>query len=236
MMKLLLSENTNTYVISDIHGCFKTLRKLIEDIISINKDDYVFFLGDYIDKGPSSKDVLDYIILLKENNYRIYTLMGNHEKFMLDAYNEYDEKTFILYVEKICKSGNLLDENKKMNPKYLNFFKNLELYYEINNKIFLVHAGINFLKTNPFEDINTILTGKTVFDDLSLNDKIVIHGHFITEFQDIVNAIEKSEKIIPLDNGCYLNKPHRYYDYQKHGNLFCLNLRNFNYYFQKNVD
>lgn len=45
------------YVIPDIHGCYNTLKKLIEDNIGLNKDDYIFFLGDYIDKGPYSSKV-----------------------------------------------------------------------------------------------------------------------------------------------------------------------------------
>lgn len=235
-MELNIPENSNMYVIPDIHGCYNTLKKLIEDNIGLNKDDYIFFLGDYIDKGPYSSKVLDYILFLKENNYKIYLLMGNHEKFLLDAYNEYDPNTFRLYVEKLCKSINLLTSDNKIRQEYYELLNSLNLYFEINNKFILVHAGVNFLKDKPYEDINTILTGIVVLPENLPFEKTIIHGHFINEFENLIKSIEKKEKIIPLDNGCYINKPHRFYNYEKYGNLFCLNLKNFNYQFQKNID
>ncbi|MCD4664857.1 MAG: metallophosphoesterase, partial [Bacteroidales bacterium] len=42
------------WVIPDIHGCANTLRGLIEDLIQPSKHDWLYFLGDYIDRGPSS--------------------------------------------------------------------------------------------------------------------------------------------------------------------------------------
>ena len=73
-------------VIGDIHGCVKTLHKLLFHILNIQKEDDIYFLGDYIDRGPSIKDVIDLILMLKEQDFKIYTLMGNHEKMLLDAY------------------------------------------------------------------------------------------------------------------------------------------------------
>jgi len=235
-MKILIPENTNIYVIPDIHGCYNTLKRLIENVIVLSKNDYLFFLGDYIDKGPNSALVLDYIIDLRERNYNIFALMGNHEKFLLDAYNEYDKTSFVGYVERLCKSTALLNEDKEIKPKYLNFFNSLSLYYEINEKFILVHAGLDFNKNDPFSDVNTILAGITVFPvNLNLSRRI-IHGHFIKKKEEIINTIENKEKIINLDNGCYLNKPHKFYNYEDHGNLFCLNLKDFSYFYQKNID
>src|SRR5438876_897645 len=76
------------FVISDIHGCLKTFRYLLEDIIHYTKSDTLYLLGDYIDRGPDSKGVIDYILSLKERGYRIYPLKGNHEQLLLDAYEE----------------------------------------------------------------------------------------------------------------------------------------------------
>ena len=56
-----------TWVIPDVHGCLLTLRMLVEDLIGLRKDDSLIFLGDVIDRGPSSKGVIDYIIKLKED-------------------------------------------------------------------------------------------------------------------------------------------------------------------------
>ncbi len=76
------------WVIPDIHGCVKTLRSLIEDMIKPSKHDWLYFLGDYIDRGPDSKGVIDYLMYLQQEDYNIRTLMGNHEDYLLKAYDE----------------------------------------------------------------------------------------------------------------------------------------------------
>jgi len=76
------------WVIPDIHGCAKTLRALIEDLIQPSKHDWLYFLGDYIDRGPSSKEVIDYLIYLQKEEYNIRTLLGNHEDYLVKSYEE----------------------------------------------------------------------------------------------------------------------------------------------------
>ena len=71
-----------TFVIGDIHGCGKALRTLIEDIMPLANDTMVF-LGDYIDRGPNSRDVIDQLIELKRQCRAVF-LRGNHE-VMLQA-------------------------------------------------------------------------------------------------------------------------------------------------------
>ncbi len=73
-----------TYVISDIHGCHKTLVALL-DKITLSKSDFVYFLGDYINKGTQSKQVVDLLIDLKNQGYNITCLKGNHEAMIDDS-------------------------------------------------------------------------------------------------------------------------------------------------------
>ena len=73
------------FAIGDIHGCINTLRSLIEEQIKPEPGDIVYFLGDYINKGPDSKGVLDYLLSLKTSNLSIKCLRGNHEQYLLDA-------------------------------------------------------------------------------------------------------------------------------------------------------
>ena len=60
-MKGILQIHTRTFAIGDIHGHSATLRGLI-DLIQPTSSDLLVFLGDYIDHGPDSKGVLDYLI------------------------------------------------------------------------------------------------------------------------------------------------------------------------------
>ena len=53
-----------TYVIGDIHGCPDELARLI-DKLPLNSSDHVVFLGDYVDRGPDSNEVISYLIELQ---------------------------------------------------------------------------------------------------------------------------------------------------------------------------
>ena len=72
------------WVIPDLHGCSQTLQALITEQIRPSRSDVLYFLGDYIDRGPDSKGVIDYIITLQENEYEVKVLKGNHEDYFLN--------------------------------------------------------------------------------------------------------------------------------------------------------
>lgn len=67
------------YAIGDIHGCLEKIQRLLEAIRYDPGADRLIFLGDYIDRGPASKGVLDLLLLLQRENPRNVFLMGNHE-------------------------------------------------------------------------------------------------------------------------------------------------------------
>src|SRR5215218_1348691 len=76
------------YAISDIHGCCKTFRYMVEEVLHLQASDQLFLLGDYIDRGPDSKGVIDFILELRAKGYRVETLMGNHEFMMLETWED----------------------------------------------------------------------------------------------------------------------------------------------------
>jgi serine/threonine protein phosphatase 1 len=222
-------------VISDIHGCPKTLKALI-DKIGISKADDIYFLGDYIDKGTDSAGVIDFVMDLQNNGYQVHTLRGNHEENLLQAYADYEPKMFQKFVERINKSANLLDENGKVIEKYLHFMQKLPYYIELEN-VWLVHAGFNTKIDDMFSDtISMVEARRFEYDSEKLKGKKVIHGHEVFYFKDIEKALKENSNIIPLDNGCVYNKPHKVYDYEQVGNLCCLNIDTFELIFQKNID
>jgi serine/threonine protein phosphatase 1 len=57
------------WVIPDIHGCVNTLKALIEEQIKPARYDELYFLGDYINCGPESRAVIDYIRFLQKDEY-----------------------------------------------------------------------------------------------------------------------------------------------------------------------
>jgi serine/threonine protein phosphatase 1 len=72
-----------TLAIGDIHGCALAFRVLL-DAVAPEPDDQVVTLGDYVDRGPDSRGVLDRLIRL-ERECRLVALLGNHDEMLLQA-------------------------------------------------------------------------------------------------------------------------------------------------------
>ncbi len=145
------------YVFGDIHGCLKHLSVLFENIKSIIKEnDTLIFLGDYIDRGPGSFEVIDFLLSISRN-YNAVFLKGNHED-MLEKYLEgIDSYTYLVNGgQQTLESymNNSGDSKNPIIPEHLDFYKNLKLYHETDNYIF-VHAGlkenVSLDKQNPFD-------------------------------------------------------------------------------------
>ena len=66
--------------------------------------------------------------------------------------------------------------------------------------------------------------------------KKIIHGHQPHYIGDIIKKVKNREDIIPLDNGCSCNKPHKIFDYKRLSNLLCLNLDTFELIIQANIE
>lgn len=195
--------NNRIFAIGDIHGCFYSMKELIENKIQLKKEDKLIFLGDYIDRGPDSKDVLDYIIELQNNDYDIVTLCGNHESMIIDAY--YNESARSKWIQnggyETLKSFNI-DSLKSIDPKYLNLFNNLTLYYELDEYLF-VHAGFSDKLENPFSDNYSMLwnSREQYFNPL-LKGRTVIHGHSPVSLTITQKQITNNSKVVNIDGGC----------------------------------
>jgi len=233
------------WVIPDIHGCVKTLRSLIEDMIKPSKHDWLYFLGDYIDRGPDSKGVIDYLMYLQKEDYNIRTLMGNHEDYLVKAYNEeLNLKKVLGFKQKNKKKKEWLfhggketmerfnTTDLKLNPEeYLEWMRNLEYYIELENH-FLVHAGFNFRSDSPFSDTDAMLWIREFdIDKKKSSNKTIVHGHVPVSLEFIDISIKNpGYKFIDLDNGCYMTEREGY------GNLLALELNTLELKVQYNLD
>ena len=65
--------------VGDTHGDLQATKVVIKNFLKDNF--YVIFLGDYVDRGPFSKENIDYLLELKEKNENLILLAGNHEMF-----------------------------------------------------------------------------------------------------------------------------------------------------------
>src|SRR6476646_6510 len=78
--------------IGDVHGCLTALDTLL-GFVQPTPDDQLVFLGDYVDRGPDSKGVLNRLIELQRTGSAVF-LRGNHEIMMLGARNGRDDFRF----------------------------------------------------------------------------------------------------------------------------------------------
>src|SRR6266849_4685093 len=72
-----------TLAIGDIHGCLDALNLLLQRV-DLRPEDCVIALGDYVDRGPNARGVMDRVIQLHETG-QLVALRGNHDAMMLDA-------------------------------------------------------------------------------------------------------------------------------------------------------
>jgi serine/threonine protein phosphatase 1 len=195
------------FAISDIHGCYRTFYELVVRTIKLKKSDRLILLGDYIDRGDQIKEVIDFIIDLKEKGFDITTLKGNHEAMLLDSI--LDPEMYALWM--MNKGSTTLDsfgiaEAGQIEKKYIDFFSSLEYYREIGNILF-VHAGFNDFITDPFSDFESMIweSNPSYLNPL-LQGKIIIHGHR-PKFVDYVKMqINEKSNVIPIDTGCVYDK------------------------------
>ncbi|MEA4936632.1 MAG: metallophosphoesterase family protein [Paludibacter sp.] len=190
------------YAIGDIHGYYNSLKELIENKIQFGKGDKLIFLGDYIDRGPDSKSVVDFILSLQNRDLDIVTLMGNHESMLLDVYNNKAGiyKWIMNGGSETLKSFNI-DSLEKIEHIYINFFNNLKPYYALDDYLF-VHAGFNDSIENPFSDNYSMLWQcKKKYLHPLLKDRTIIHGHVPVSIAVTQKQITNNSKIINVDGG-----------------------------------
>ena len=141
------------FVIGDVHGCAKALRSLIE-AIDPQPDDEIVFLGDYIDRGPDSRDVVQQILELRQRCH-VVALRGNHEIMLLGvALGGLNDEVWLENggIATVTSYGGSLS---KIPPDHLEFFQTLEPYYETSDLIF-VHAGYHHEREMHEQDPSTI--------------------------------------------------------------------------------
>lgn len=195
------------YAISDIHGCLKTFKVLLKDI-DFSKADTLYLLGDYIDRGADSKGVIDYILAMQEDGYKVHCLRGNHEQMMLEAL-EGDNKDKRLWLynggEETLQSFGV-DNVEQVPSKYIDFLNNLDYFFEVDDYI-LTHAGLNFDIPNPFEGLFSMLWIRDWYRDINfdwLGNRVIVHGHTPLPINVLENRFEKFPivQFLDIDGGC----------------------------------
>ena len=228
------------YVVGDIHGCARSFHSMVKGKIKLKKEDTLFLLGDYIDRGPDSKKVIDYIMELQQESYNVKPIMGNHEYMLLQSLE--DEAEFATWkkngsTQTLISFG--ISEDKASEPssvhmipaKYIDFLRGLS-YFEETDDYYFVHAGLGRDILNPKDDLDNLFwSRKEYYNRKILNGRILIHGHTPVSMISIRDRIYDGDgKVLNLDGGCV------YSHISGFGNLVGMDLDTFELFFQKNIE
>lgn len=198
------------YAISDIHGCNQSFGALL-DRLSLSTADELYLLGDYIDRGPDSKGVVDRILQLQRDGYQVVSLIGNHEEMMMEAYA--DEQAYRMWMLNGARETlQSYHHNGKTEfpPDHVKFYYSLKLYHEIDGYL-MVHAGLNFRYPDPLQDRQAIIWVRNWYDEINydwLGDRIILHGHTPTPRLIIEHQAQQLDQLraLVIDAGCKFNE------------------------------
>jgi serine/threonine protein phosphatase 1 len=148
------------FIVGDIHACPQELERLLSSL-ALQPEDHVVFLGDYVDRGPDARAVVELLLGMKADAVcRMTFLKGNHEDMFLDFLGyegRYGEAFLVNGGSATVKSYGLSQTLRGkeaaalLPPAHLEFYRALETVH-LNGGTFCVHAGLNPLR--PLEKQN----------------------------------------------------------------------------------
>ena len=180
--------------IGDIHGCLDKLVDLIEQLQPTPEDQLVY-LGDYIDRGPDSQGVIEFLLRQLTELPNTICLRGNHEQILIDAWIEekglsiprlrdmslvYAGEAYASDLEVFRLNGGFytlksyeVDSPCQIPGKHIEFIRSTRLWHQVENFLF-VHAGAT---AEPIEeqDARTLLWER--FAPPGRNGEVHVVGH-----------------------------------------------------------
>lgn len=182
------------FAIADIHGCYDTLIALMKKLPLDKEKDTVVFMGDYVDRGPKTKQVIDQMIEWEKQYPHWKFLYGNHEDLMLDAligkgqiYHSYDlwwgqggRETFESYIppERTVYEKAITQVLDVIPAEHIDWLRTRAYYFD-SKDYFFVHAGIP--KKTSLEDFKTQIDNG---DATAKYNSIWIRDEFIDSVKD----------------------------------------------------
>jgi serine/threonine protein phosphatase 1 len=199
------------FAATDIHGCLETFSHLVEVELRLRTTDTLYLLGDYVNKGPDSAGVLDYIMVLQGYGYQINCLRGNHDQDFLDAVWGKTTKAWPTPEEReITLESFCVSQPHDIPMEYRRWLHALPYEIELPDFV-LVHAGYDFALPPTVmrrDHYHMMHTKSFVFDPSRLGGKRLLHGHVPTPVAEIKAAVAARAGAIGLDaGGVYRHNP-----------------------------
>jgi len=191
--------DTAVYAVGDVHGCLDELlaleRVVVRDAEELPGRKLIIMLGDYVDRGPASAQVLDHLIAPAPPGFERICLSGNHEMVMLDYLEGRAslagwlamgaEPTLLSYgidhqrLRDIYGDDHRVDDviRAAIPAAHLTFLRALPVLIETANFLF-VHAGIRpELPLERQSDRDLVFIREAFYEQAHLLSRYVVHGH-----------------------------------------------------------
>ena len=201
------------YAVGDVHGCYDLLVRMEEQIaenaVHLQGEKWIVLLGDYVDRGPRSRDVLDYLLRSPPDGFTRLCLAGNHEELMLSYLSDPEpghiwlqlggRETLISYgIHEIANRPSMHPAVKDGVPsEHLEFLRKAPSLLSVPGFVF-VHGGLRRgvpLERQSEDDLLWLRPQEG--DGPVSSDFLLVHGH------TPVPAIEVGQGRINVDTGAY---------------------------------
>jgi serine/threonine protein phosphatase 1 len=181
--------------VGDIHGCLRQLEEVLNKAAPTAVDQVVF-LGDYVDRGPQSAGVIDYLIDFGKTYPATVFLRGNHEQMFVGYLDGHDPAAFLLNGGLKTLSSYQDSGQWPIPEAHRLFLDGLANFYQTDDYIF-VHAGLRPGVPLAEQEISDLLWIRREFINSAYDwGKTVVFGHTPLE-QPMLE-----EKRMGLDTGC----------------------------------
>lgn len=171
-----------TFVVPDLHGQLDLLDGALTEIQSLATGGTVVFIGDYVDRGPHSRQVIERLMAGPPGGWRWVCLKGNHEHAMTKALMEHRPvfwlengggQTLLSYGH--AREGRL--DYSVVPAAHIDWMRALPLYHQDAHRLY-VHAGFDRSRTLDQQKPSTLLSHEYAPDDPGgFDGRHVVHGH-----------------------------------------------------------
>jgi serine/threonine protein phosphatase 1 len=171
-----------TFAVGDIHGCLGKLRRLVAacEAHAAGRPARYVFLGDYVDRGPNSRGVIEFLIRRQQAQPgAVVCLRGNHEQLAIDAHD--DERAMPLWLQNsgATTQQNYPETDGRIGDAHLAWLRALPFCHDDGLRFF-VHAGIDLTVSLDRQSEQVMLWMREPF--LTDCDKVdcgrfIVHGH-----------------------------------------------------------
>ncbi|MCD8221299.1 MAG: metallophosphoesterase [Clostridiales bacterium] len=192
-------------IIGDVHGCFDELEVLLNRVIFNQEKDRLIFIGDLMDRGPKSYEVLFLVkSLMEKMGERCILIRGNHEEMCLDHVRSSGDKIQWEHngSRETMDSFHAHGDDIR---KYLDWIADNTVYYYQDENFQCVHAGL--FRENPEDnDIDTLIWDRLPVRTNCYSGKLTIVGH--TPFDVPVYLDGSGERMVRvLETGHHYKLP-----------------------------